>query len=135
MPVGTKSAHIEVEGYKELQAAIKAQQGKLPASLGVAHKAVGNFVIGKLPAADPHAVGTGSGAAVRASASKRDVIIRVGHAGREAAKDQWGKKPIQPFVSGRPHIVGAIEANEEEIAQKFLDEVTKALAPAFYDAE
>jgi hypothetical protein len=126
--------HIEVEGLKELQRDIKQREGKLPAALGQAHKRVGAFVIGKLPEGNPNAVGAGSGADIRPSATKRDVIIRAGHAGREGKKDQWGKIPVQPFESGRPYIVGAIEENEDAISEMFLDELMDALSPAFYSA-
>lgn len=128
-------AHIEVEGLRELQAAIKRQQGRLPDALGQAHKDVGAFVIGRLPAADPHAVGTGTGATVRPSASKREVLLRVGHSGREASRNQWGKREVQPFAPGRPYIVGTIEQHQDEIEQRFLDEMVKVLGPAFFTAE
>jgi hypothetical protein len=131
----TGAAHIEIEGLKELQTAIKKQQGKLPASLGEAHRNVGSFIIGKLPAGNPNAVGSGSGATVRPSATKRDVVLRVGHGGREASKNQWGKTEVQPFASGRPYIIGTIKDNQDAIEQMFLDELTKALEPAFYSAE
>lgn len=127
--------HIEVEGLKELQSAIKKAQGKLPASIGEAHKEVGRFVIGKLPQGDPHAVGSGSGATVRPSATKRDVVLRVGSGARTASKNQWGKVPVQPFVSGRPYIVGTIKDNQDDIEQKFLEETLKAIGPAFFSAE
>lgn len=128
-------AHIEVEGLRELQAAIKRQQGQLPAALGQAHKDVGAFIIGKLPAGDPHAVGAGAGATVRPSATKREVLLRVGHKDRVAARNQWGKTIVQPFVPGRPYIVGAVEQHQDEIEQKFLDEMVKLLGPAFFEAE
>ena len=136
--------HIEIDGLKELQTAIRHQQGKLPASIGAAHKEVGRFIIGKLPEGDPHAVGAGSGATVRPSASKRDVLLMVGGKHREtlaASREvpsqfiQWGKTEVQPFRSGRPYIIGAVEEHQDEIEQKFIDEVTKALAPAFHDAD
>jgi hypothetical protein len=126
--------HIEVEGLKELQIAIKRGQGKLPKSIGEAHKNVGRFVIGKIPAGNPHAVGAGSSASVRPSATKRDVILRVGHGGREAAKNQWGKTLVQPFTSGRPHIIGTVLKYQEEIEQLFLDETLRAVGPAFFSA-
>lgn len=135
-------AHIEVEGLKELQAAIKRQQGKLPAALGQAHKDVGAFVISRLPPGDPHAVGAGTGASVRPSASKREVLLRAGHSGRPPDRGsrggvlaQWGKREVQPFVPGRPYIVQTVQRHQAEIEQKFLDEMVKVLGPAFFKAE
>lgn len=128
------AAHIEVEGLKELQTAIKRQQGKLPAAIGEAHKEIGQFIIGKLPEGDPHAVGMGSGATVRPSATKRDVVLRVGHGAREGHKPQWGSKEVQPFESGRPYIVGAIQDNQEQIEEMFMKKYMDVLGPAFFKA-
>jgi hypothetical protein len=137
--------HIEVEGLKELQRDIRAREGQLPKALGEAHKEVGRFVISKLPPGDPHAVGAGTGASVRPSATKRDVLLLVGGAHRvkkAAERDvpskyiQWGKQEVHPFAVGaRPHIIGKVHEHQEAIEQKFLDETTKALSPAFYKAE
>ena len=132
MPTGP---HIKVEGLKELQTAIKRAEGKLPQSLGVAHKNVGAFVIGKLPAGNPHAVGAGAGATIRPSATKREVLIRVGYVGRPGHIAQWGKREVQPFESGRPWIVGTIEGHQDEIEREFLEQTMKALSPAFYDSD
>lgn len=126
--------HIEVEGLRELQSGIKRQQGKLPQSIGEAHKEIGRFIIGKLPSGNPNAVGAGASANVRPSATKREVLLRVGHGGRQVSLNQWGKTPVQPFASGRPHIIGTVEQHQDEIEQKFLDETMKALSPAFFSA-
>lgn len=128
-------AHIKVEGLREMQAALKKSQGKLPDSIGQAHKRVGQFVIAKLPPADPHAVGAGSGASVRPSATKREVLLRVGHSKREAAKDQWGRKEVQPFAPGRPYIVGTVERYEDEIVEEFRKQVLEAVGPAFCEVK
>jgi hypothetical protein len=127
-------AHIQVEGLAELQAAIRAAEGKLPKALGDAHKEIGRFIIGKLPDGNPHAVGAGSGATVRPSATKRDVILRVGGSHRGVRRMQWGKKEVQPFEAGRPYIIGTVEDNQAAIEDKFLDEYLQALGPAFYSA-
>ena len=133
--MGRTQPHIKVEGLKELQSAIKSAQGKLPQSIGEAHREVGSFIIGKLPEGNPQAVGAGSGASIRPSATKRDVVLRVGHGGRAASKNQWGKVPVQPFESGRPHIIGTVRDNQDAIEEKFLTETMKALSPAFYEAK
>lgn len=129
-------AHIQVEGYREFVRDLRRTTGELPKALGIAHKNVGKFIIERLdPPPEPAAVGAGSGATVRPSATKREVLLRVGYAGRESALSQWGKKPVQPFVSGRPHILGTIQANEDAIRQELLDQLMKILAPAFSSAE
>jgi len=136
--------HIQVLGLRELQRAIKKQQGELPKAIGQVHKDIGVFIVGKLPEADPQAVGAGSGATVRPSATKREVLLRAGSGAREARAsdrgvsvkaEQWGARPVQPYIKGRPYIVGVIEENEDEIEQRFLDAMTEVLGPAFFRVE
>ncbi len=135
--------HIQVDGLRELQADIRRQQGKLPQSLGVAHKNVGAFVVARLtPPPNPHTVGEGLGAQVRPSATKREVLLRVGYSARPTKRGseggvlaQWGRTPVQPFGVGRPYIVKTVADNQEAIEQMFLDEYVKALGPAFFKAE
>jgi hypothetical protein len=128
--------HIQVDGLKELQRDIKQARGKMPKAIGEAHKNVGKFVISKLPPADPRAVGEGAGAKIRASATKREVLLRVGHKEREPLPQaQWGKRPKQPFeAGGRPYIVGTIEAYEDEIFEEFKRQTMRALRPAFFNS-
>jgi hypothetical protein len=134
--------HIQIDGLRELQRDLKASQGKLPKALGEAHKNVGRFVISKVPQGDPHAVGAGSGATIRPSATKRDVLLRVGHGarplvGKTGGAAQWGKARVMPFAPGphsRPYIVGTIEQNRGAIVEKFLDETMKALKSVFGNA-
>lgn len=128
-------AHVQIEGLTELQAGIRRAQGRLPATLGQFHREVGAFIIAKLPPGDPRAVGAGAGATVRPSATAREVLLRVGHSGREMHREQWGRRVIQPFARGRPYIVGTIMEHEEEIRRMYLDGLMAALAPAFYSAE
>jgi hypothetical protein len=135
-------AHIKIEGLKELQSAIKAAEGKLPKSIGDAHKRVGDFIISKVPQGSANAVGSGTGADIRASATKRDVVIRAGgaHRATRAAKRgvlpsfiQWGKTEIQPFAKNqRPLIIGVFDTHYDEIAQFFMDEIVNTLDPAFF---
>ena len=132
MPI---QAHIQVEGLKELQQGLRDANNKLPKALGEAHKRVGQFIINKVPEGSPNAVGAGSGATVRASATKRDVILRVGYGARPMHKSQWGKTEVQPFESGRPYIVGTIEANVDAIEDMFAEEMLKVVGPAFYSAK
>jgi hypothetical protein len=137
--------HLVVEGYEELQRNIKKVEGKLPASIGEAHKEVGRFLISKIPTGDPHAVGVGKGAEIRASAKKRDLNITVGgaHRAHVASKHhldpripQWGKTPVPPFPKmGRPYILDTIYKYEDEIIEKFNKELEKALDDAFYKVD
>ena len=140
--MGRIDAHIQIEGLKELQAGLRDAQGKLPKALGEAHKRVGQFIISKLPEASPEAVGMGTGSTVRASATKRDVILRAGtsaRVGRAAERHvpvkfiQWGKMEVQPFeAGGRPYIVGTIEENMEQIEDVFLAEMAQVVGPKFH---
>jgi hypothetical protein len=137
VPIG---AHIQVEGLKELQAGLRDAQNKLPKALGESHKRVGRFIISKLPEGSPNAVGAGTGSQWRASATKRDVILRVGYGARPTLGDtghaaQWGKKMVQPFEPGRPYMVGAIEEHMDEIEDMFTEEMLKVVGPAFYSAK
>ncbi len=138
------AAHIQNEGLKEFQAGLRDAQGKLPKALGESHKRVGQFIISKIPPGNPNAVGAGTGSIPRASATKRDVLIRVGGSfrGKIAAEQQvpvnyitWGKTPVMPFESGRPYIVGTIEENMAEIEDMFMDEMLKVAGRPFYSAK
>ena len=129
--------HIEVEGYKEFQRDLKQAMGKLPKSLGEAHRNVGKFVIDNLePRPDTAAVGAGAGAKVRASATKREVLLRAGYGGRtHTPMQQWGKRDVTPFRSGtppRPYILKTALDREQEVRELLLDELEKALKPAFH---
>lgn len=138
------SAHIRIEGLKEVQAALRNAENKLPKALGEAHKEIGQFIIGKLPQGSANAIGTGTGSVVRASATKRDVVLRVGGAHRAAiaAKrhvgsrvPQWGKTEVQPFVGRRgnaPYIIGTMEDNRDEILEVFKQKYLKLFDPAFW---
>lgn len=127
---------IRVEGLKELQRAIrKAVDDEIPARLGAANKSIGELVISKLsPAPDPLAVGTGGNAAVRPSASKRDVLLRVGGAYRaKPPLSVWGKTQVPAGGRkrpARPHILGTVEAHQAEIEDAYLDAIAEALNPA-----
>jgi len=142
MPRG--APHLVVEGYEQLQRNIKQVEGKLPASIGEAHKEVGRFLISKIPQGSPNAVGAGTGAEIRASAKKRDLNIMVGgaHRAKTAAERhvptayiQWGKKEQQPFKSGRPYILKYVKEYQDQIIEKFNDEIAKALDKAFYKVD
>ena len=135
------SAHIRIEGLKEVQAALRNAENKLPKALGEAHKEIGQFIIGKVPQGSANAVGTGTGSTLRASATKRDVVLRVGGANRAAIaserhiatrRTQWGKSEVQPFQSGRPYIIGTMEDNRDEILEVFKQKYLKLFDPAFY---
>ena len=47
---------------------------------------------------------------------------------------QWGKEVVQPFESGRPFIVGAIQDNQEQIEEMFMKKYMDVLGPAFFKA-
>ena len=140
---------IEVEGLKEFQrAARRAADQELGKRLGQANKQIGQLVIDRLvPRPDPAAVGTGAGAAVRPSASKREVLLRVGGKHRERASlphpttsraryalAAWGRRSGGWFVRRpkRPYIRETVERNRPEIEQAWLKAVSTAMKPAFH---
>ena len=136
-------AYIEVEGLKEFQRAVRAAKDKnLDKRLGQANKAIGQMVVDRLtPNPDPRAIGVGRGATVRPSASKREVVLRVGgahrDAGRHTAKQPWGAtRVVRPGTKApaRPNIQGTAEANYDEIADAWMDATIGAFAPAFAEA-
>lgn len=134
-------AAIQIDGYREFQRQVKRAADKdLPKRIGQAHKDVGTYVISLLPGGDPAAVGAGGGASVRPSATKREVLLRVGgkHRADRAAERgvdprrvQWGRREVRPFRSGRPHIIGTVERHEGKIREFMLQAVTEAMSPPF----
>lgn len=136
----TDAGGIRVEGLKEFQAAARrAVDRELPRRLGAAHREIGELVISRLsPPPDPAAVGAGRGAGVRASASKRDVILRVGGAhrasGEHTRKQPWGVLRVRrpgTHAPDRPHIRGTIDKNVEEIGDEYLKAISAAMSGAF----
>jgi hypothetical protein len=129
-------AAIRVDGMRELQRGIRrAADREMPKRLGEAHKEVGRFVIDRLqPRPDPAAVGAGAGAKVRPSATKREVLLRVGGKHRtNPPMQQWGKRPVGGFRAAppRPHIIGTVERHQQAIEEKYLDAVMRAVGPEF----
>ena len=134
-----RNGEIYVENLREFQrAARRSSDEELPKRLGQAHKDIGRLVISKLqPRPTPEAVGSGAGAAVRPSASKREVLLRVGGKHRntdskaKTRRLQWGKTQRGDFSNppARPHIRGTVEANRAEIEQAYLDAVERAMHP------
>lgn len=129
------SARIEVDGLKQFnRVARKAADRELPKRIGQANKATGALVISKLPPGDPAAVGAGSGATVRPSATKREVLLRVGGAhrvgqGTPTRMQPWGRRIVANLRGApqRPHIMGAVEQNSREIEEFYLEAVEKAM--------
>lgn len=138
MPTGP----IEVEGLKELNRAVsRAVDRELPKRMGLANKRVGQLVISKLePRPDPRAVGAGAGSTVRPSATRREVVLRVGGAhrakGRYTKMQPWGKRRVAKpgtRTPARPFIQGTAIRNMAEIEQTWLEAVMDALGPAFFE--
>lgn len=131
-------AAIELVGIKEFNRAVRRSTDQdLPKRIGQANKSIGQLVISKLPQAGPQAVGTGAGATVRPSATKREVLLRVGGAARATRASargtklrvqQWGRTQVGPFVSGeRPHIIGTVNKNRREIENAYFKAIEEAL--------
>lgn len=130
---------IQVDGLADLQrAARRAVDTELPKRLGEAHKRIGKLVIDKLqPKPDPAAVGSGAGAAVRPSASKREVLLRVGGSHRpKPPLSVWGKRRVLRVGQSapqRPYIRETIDRYEGEIGEAYLEAISQAMSGAFYD--
>lgn len=133
---------IEVEGLKEFQrASRRAVDSELPKRLGRAHKHIGQLVIARLqPRPNAAAVGVGGGSSVRPSASKREVLLRVGGAHRKnhSPRMQWGKRPgrsADQQSTKRPYIRKTIEDNRDEIGTEYLKAISGAMSGAFAETK
>lgn len=129
---------VDWKAWSDLQRAIrKSADRNLPKRLGQANKRTGKFIISKLtPRPTSRAVGEGRGAAVRPSASRREVLLRVGGSHRSARKEQWGTRPdfsAMPTPPPRPHIRETVARHRDEIEQFWLEAVSDALSDAFYE--
>ena len=133
---------VDTGDLKAFQRAVRRSTDReLPKRLGQANKSVGQLVIDRLqPRPDPAAVGTGAGASVRASASRREVLLRVGgaHRANHAPQKQWGKKPgASPFGrrGPRPYIRQTVEDNRRDIEEAWIDATLAAMSGAFAATE
>ena len=148
--------YIKVEGLKEFNRAVRAAKDKdLDKRIGQANKAIGQLVVDRLsPAPDPRAIGAGRGSTVRPSASKREVLLRVGGGHREPVMGPprpggpgpleatkmapWGaRRVVKPGTQtpDRPFIQGTAERNFDDIGSAWMDAMIEAFAPAFAEAE
>lgn len=133
---------VDTADLKRFQRAVRqSTDTELPKRLGQANKSVGQLVIDRLqPRPDPDAVGTGAGASVRPSASRRNVLLRVGGAHRAgyAPQKQWGKKP-GPLAfrrrGPRPYIRQTVEDNRKDIEEAWIDATLAAMDGAFAKTE
>lgn len=132
---------IEVDGLKPLQLAVRrSADSDLPKRMGQANKRIGELVISKLqPKPDPSAVGAGAGASVRASASKREVLLRVGGSHRpKPPLSVWGKRRVLRVGGSapkRPYITETARRHEDEIGEAYLEAISQAMSGAFYKTE
>ena len=149
----TSEGFIQVDGWEEFQRDLRrAKQTEYPKRIGQANKKTGQFVKDLVQRqASPSAVGVGRGASVRPSASKREVILRVGGAHRanyslpkpdrsdnRFALASWGarmgRKPYER-APRRPYIKQIADDNRAEIGRFFLQAVSEALDTAFFETE
>ena len=148
MAIGTQ---IKIDGIKELRRAVRNAVDKdLPKRMSQANKKIGEQIIGKwlTPPPRPETVGTGRAAKIRPSATRFDVVLRVGGVHRTRmntpvptksknrfALAPWGK-PKQIFMQGpRPHILGSALDHREEIIDMYFEGIKLAVDPAFYSVK
>lgn len=127
---------LRVEGLQEFQRQVsRAVDRDIPKRIGQVHRDVGQLVISKLrPRPVPEAVGAGRGAAVRPSAARREVTLRVGGAHREKPPlTQWGKRRLRLFrpAPERPNILGTAVEHRDTIMAMLEDGYIRALKPPF----
>lgn len=139
MPAGPPRATIQVDGLRELQRALRRSvDSDLPKRLGQANKRIGELIISRLKP-NPLAVGVGKGATVRPSASKREVLLRVGGTHRpKPPMSVWGAKRVGALgvpVPRRPFIKGTAENHIDELADAYLSELMQAMDPSFAETE
>lgn len=136
--------YIQIDGLREFNRAVRmAADTELPKRIGQANKHIGALVVSKLsPRPDPRAVGISTGATVRPSASKREVVLRVGGShrasGRHTRKQQWGRRRVVPpgtRTPPRPDIQGTARAHQDEIGGSWLKAIAAAMSGAFYRTE
>lgn len=138
--------HISLDwrSWKDLQRAIRNSADKdLPKRMGKANKKTGKLVIQKLqPQPTSRAVGRGRGAAVRPSASRREVLLRAGgshradRSGPDAPREQWGPNPdlsSLPNPPPRPDIRETVARHRDEIEQFWLQAISDAMDDTFAD--
>ena len=133
---------LDRDDLRQFNRAIRnAADTGLPKRMGQANKKVGAKFISEWldPKPAPAAVGEGGGATVRPSASKREVLLRVGgkHRAAHSPQMQWGKRVVRPFSRApkRPYIRGSVDRHEREIRDFWLEAVAEAMAPAFHDTQ
>lgn len=133
---------LDQQDWQRFQAAIRRSvDSDLPKRIGKANKKVGRKFIDEWlhPKPDPAAVGEGAGSTVRPSASKREVLLRVGGAHRAGHTPEapWGKRPVRPFrpAPKRPYIRESVDRHEDEIRDFWLEAISEAMDPAFHDTD
>lgn len=116
---------LRVEGIPQLQRVLKAIGKEAHDELGQLHKEIGRKWIGWLGGPDS-GVGAGAGSRYRASATKRDVLLRVGGSHRSKRVEQWGKRR-KPERGRRPLVIGAAEGRHDEITDMYLDGIERII--------
>lgn len=134
---------VKVEGLRELNRALRRVGTKdAPKAVGRAHKRVGTKFIERMlrPRPDPTATGEGRGATVRPSASKREVLLRVGgkHRTQNAPLSPWGVRagnrgPDGQFQDAppRPDIRASVARNYDQLEDLYWDELWTELRDTF----
>lgn len=133
---------IDASDWRRFMRTVRmAESKRLPKEMGAANKRIGQLVISRLsPPPTPAAVGQGRGAGIRPSASRREVVLRVGGKHREgkAPRMQWGRRsgrPVRQQAPPRPYIKRTAERHRPEIEREWLKAIADAFDRAFYDTE
>lgn len=120
---------IQMDPRRVQGALLNLKDKNLSKEIGQANKRVGQYAIRLL---NPTGVGEGRGANIRPSATKREVLLRVGHSGRSVRAQQWGSRQVWPGGEAphRPYIVETLRRNEREILRIYREELDTAIKSA-----
>lgn len=118
-------ARASIEGLPQLRAKFRKAGPEFDRELGQLHREMGRVWIGWVGGAQT-GVGEGAGSTIRPSATKREVLLRVGHSRRSKKVRQWGQTQVMPHP-GRPNILGAAEGRRWEIERRYVQGLKRVI--------
>jgi hypothetical protein len=141
-PRGLGSVEVDPRDLRRFTGDVRRQAGTLPRRIGEAHKRFGSKLVRSWLSPRPVAstVGSGAGADVRPEPSTGALDLLAGgpHRAGHVPEMQWGARPgRQPGTAApkRPWLRGSIDSHHRDLEAEYLEAVSDAMSPAFYDTE